>query len=460
MIELDKQYEERLDKIKSNIQESDELQSYLDTEEEENYRELVQAYEPEIYDLHQEIARDNPLQLLSFEYKVLSEEFEGLFIPKILGFAVLRGVLNAQHKYHRPQKHFKRIVEYICYSANFEMLKTRIGQSLQIGLGLSSSIWVTNLINQFENKKIKQYLQSKYLTKYRSKDMREKEYLAYKLQFRNDNYQTSFFPKSRNELKGDYPSLYQFLIYRIKNQYPADSYEHLLVDFAGNEDFMGTKEHSNIFFLFTQFIERSEDTDKSLKSALGKMEKHKNLPGDYYRFRLQCQEEQMYFFQEQDERLFKLLDKKSSLYDLLYMAMEVHQKGYLHDDAVNAVKEFYNTHPGSSIENECARKLLLGYFREFLTNIDADEYEDYMEFSKIFPTYLEVFANEHFLLHLRELNVHYLRKLLKQYTDKRGKDYQDIKKFVMASWIDFGFFNKKKLAEFFKTRRKRKKAEA
>ena len=153
MIELDTQYKERLDEIRKGIQESEELQNYLDSEEEEHYRELVQAYEPSIYDLHQEIARDHPLQLLNFEYEILREEFEGLFIPKILGFAVLRGVLNDQYKYHRPQKHFKKIVEYICFSANFEMLKTRIGQSLQMGLGLSSSIWVTNLINQFSNKK-------------------------------------------------------------------------------------------------------------------------------------------------------------------------------------------------------------------------------------------------------------------------------------------------------------------
>jgi hypothetical protein len=340
------------------------------------------------------------------------------------------------------------------------MLKTRIGQSLQIGLGLSSSIWVTNLINQFSNKKIKQYLQSKYLAKYRSKDIRQREYQAYKLQFRNDNYQTSFFPKSENELKGDYPSLYQFLVYRIKNRYPADSYEQLLIEFAGNDEFMGTREHVDIFFLATQFINRSEKTDKALGKALEKMDTMDNLPGDYYRFRLQSQEEGLFFFQEQDERLYRILKEKSKLYDFLSMAMEVHQKGYLHDDAINAVKEFYNTHPGSSIENQCVRKLLLGYFREFLTNIDADEYEDYMEFSKIFPTYLEIFANEHFLLDLRELNVIYLRKLLRQYTDKRGKDYQDIKKFVSSSWIDFGFFDKKKLAEFFKTRRKRKKTEA
>ena len=48
-------------------------------------------------------------------------------------------------------------------------------------------------------------------------------------------------------------------------------------------------------------------------------------------------------------------------------------------------------------------------------------------------------------------------KLLKKYTDKRGKDYQDIKKFVSTAFQDFGFLKEKEVVEMFKTRRKRKK---
>ena len=50
-----------------------------------------------------------------------------------------------------------------------------------------------------------------------------------------------------------------------------------------------------------------------------------------------------------------------------------------------------------------------------------------------------------------------MRKLLKHYTDKRGKDYQDIKKFVSTAFQDFGFMKEKEIVEMFKTRRKRKK---
>jgi hypothetical protein len=35
------------------------------------------------------------------------------------------------------------------------------------------------------------------------------------------------------------------------------------------------------------------------------------------------------------------------------------------------------------------------------------------------------------------------------YTDKRGRDYQDIKKFVTSTFLDLGFKNEKELKELF-----------
>ncbi len=454
MLALDKQYKAQLEEIKEELLNSELLSAYLDTEEEDDYRELIAAFEPKIYEVHQEVAKSNPLQLLALEEAIMEPEFEGLFLPKILGYAVLRGVITDKYQYHRPQKHFKKIVEHICNSANFEMLKMRIGQSLQMGLALSSDIWVTNLINQFSNKKIKYYLESRNPSKYHYLETRKKDYLTYSKQFHSDNYQTTFFPEKKNELKGDFPSLFQFLKYRMKNAYPHESYKKYLVDFCTNADFFGTKEHVVIFFLLVQFLD-VEGIDKELKSALDKLSKEDNFPLDYYKFRLEIQEEGFNFFKDQDARIDQLLSSKSPIHSFIETCMEVHSKGYIHEDAINSVKNFYNTHPGSSIENECLRKLLLGYFNDFLSNIDPDEYEDYMEFSKIFPSYLEIFDNEHFLLGLREGNIRYVRKLLKTYTDKRGKDYQDIKKFVTNTFEDFGFYKPKEIKELFKTRRKK-----
>ena len=45
---------------------------------------------------------------------------------------------------------------------------------------------------------------------------------------------------------------------------------------------------------------------------------------------------------------------------------------------------------------------------------------------------------------------------MKVYTDKRGKDYQDIKKFVRTNFVDFGFLTEKQVVDLFKTKRKKK----
>ena len=109
MQELDIRYKTVLDDIKTTIQLSEELKTYLDTEEDEEYKLLVQAHEQAIHQLYEQIAKENPLQLVAFEKALLDEQFEGLYLPKALGYAVLRGRVNENVKYIRPQDHFSEI---------------------------------------------------------------------------------------------------------------------------------------------------------------------------------------------------------------------------------------------------------------------------------------------------------------------------------------------------------------
>ena len=84
---------------------------------------------------------------------MLDEQFEGLYLPKVLGYSVLRGRVNEKVKYFRPQNHFKNVLEAIINSSNFEVIKQRVGQSIQIGFAFSSDIWITNIIEKVNNKK-------------------------------------------------------------------------------------------------------------------------------------------------------------------------------------------------------------------------------------------------------------------------------------------------------------------
>jgi hypothetical protein len=72
---------------------------------------------------------------------------------------------------------------------------------------------------------------------------------------------------------------------------------------------------------------------------------------------------------------------------------------------------------------------------------------------------MHIFANERFNQDLENLSMNYIDKLLKRFADKRGKDYQDIKKFVSSVFLDLGFLKEKEVVELFKTRRKKAKEE-
>ena len=147
MYELDQQYQDRLQVLGEEIQASEELQQYLEEEEEEFYLRLKEMFEPKIAAIYEEVAENDPLQLVTFESALLDEKFEGLYLPKILGYSVLRGEVNAEFKYVGPQDHFKNVLMAICNSANFDILKKRIGQSIQMGFAMSSDIWITNLLS-------------------------------------------------------------------------------------------------------------------------------------------------------------------------------------------------------------------------------------------------------------------------------------------------------------------------
>ena len=156
--------------------------------------------------------------------------------------------------------------------------------------------------------------------------------------------------------------------------------------------------------------------------------------------------------------ILKAIDDNLTAY---YRLMNViHTQGYTHADSVEAMRNFYGNYPGLSDINEAARRTILRYIGNFLGNISVEDYSEYFELSKIFPIYTDLFGNQQFNQSLKAICLRYIKRLLKRFTDKRGKDYQDIKKFVNTSFIDLGFMKPKELVEMFKTKRKKKSTTA
>ena len=273
MYELADQYLQQLEEIATEIQGSELLEAYLESEEEEEYNALKDAFEPRIAEVYTQVALDHPLQLIALELVLLDSNFEGLFLPRILGYSVLRGEVNQNIKYVRPQEHFKEVVLAICESANFEMIKKRIGQSIQMGFGLSSDIWITNLIESQSNKRIRYYLQSQKLDKYLFENERTAAYQKYARQFIKDNYQCVQFPDNQKELMLNFISLKSFLLHRTKYKANNETLTEPIRNLVTNEALIGSKEHAIICTLLGSLFEMEEADTNLLSKTLNKVRK-------------------------------------------------------------------------------------------------------------------------------------------------------------------------------------------
>ncbi len=456
---LSKKYIEQLDRIVNAVQESDELQAYLEEEEEEQYKALLERFEPYLEALHAEVAATAPLQLIDLEKHFLNEELEGLFLPRILGYSVLRGWLNDDFKYNRPQNHFKEILNAIVVNPNFEFIKQRTGQSIQIGFALSSDIWVTNFIAKVGNRRISQYLSNLVSRRLRDKEVRKSNYLKYQKQFEHFNYKTVWFPDTVEELRVTYEEVVDFLMFRQKYELDHTGYIVELNTLISKPDFVAEKEYAKIMYTVVNFVEYDANFEKFLSTQFNNLRKNQEkFASRYFDNHIAFLQNEVDNLEKQDLRVYNLLDKSidDSLMRYYTIMQSIHTAGFLHEDTVQSIRTFYNEHEGLSVINECLRLSVLNFFKQVINRLHPEDYTEYFEFHKTLATYMDIFYSEKFNHQVRALSFGYVKKLLKHFTDKRGRDYQDIKKFVTTTFEHLGFMTPKELKALFVTKRKRK----
>jgi len=453
--ELELDYKERLQAVAEVIQSSDELAAYLEEETPELYKVLQEAYEPLVSEIYEEVATDHPLQLLALETVLLNPFFEGLFLPRILGYSVLRGEINDLVKYSRPQEHFKEVLVAIANSTNFDVIKQRIGQTVQLGFSLSSDIWLASLLDRIENKKVKSFLQSMIIDRFRDPKERLTFFQRYKKQFSHYNYLTCSFPNSIGELKVEEETLRTFLLNRISNNLPHHNYIPALLELINRKEFFREAEFLEVISIVGNFIDLGNAGNEQLAKVINQ-NRSNVFNGMYFAFLRKSHKDGIVFGPKAEMKFYQMLDK-SVTDDLLkyYRLLEtIHSKGFVHEDSLDAVSAFYAQYEGMSINNECIRLNLLQQFRNVVENLTEPEYHSYFEISRTFAMYMNIFDNSAFNNELKIMGMVYVRKLLEFYQDKRSKEYQDVKKFVCSAFVEYEFLTEKELTELFKVKRK------
>lgn len=457
---LDQDYKDRLSEVASLIQNSDELSKYLEEETTEEYKVLQETYEPLISELYQEVAEKHPLQIIEFEKTILNPAFEGLFIPRILGYSVLRGSINPESfKYNRPQEHFKEVILAISDSTNFEVIKQRIGQTIQVGFALSSDIWIASLLDKIENKKVKSFFQSMRNVRLNEISERTKLYQRYANQFSHYNFYTANFPTTVSELQVEEQTLKNFLLKRIEFKCNHESYAQELHSLLSRKEFYNESDFVDFLSIVINFIELGQKEDGHLSNTLNEVRTTNPLFNTlYFNFLKKSYKEGIKFGQKADLRVASLINKEiqddlSKFYRLLET---IHYKGFVHEDSFDAVNAFYSQHEGMSQINECLRLVIIQQFANIVNNLTETEYQEYFEISKSFTSYMNIFDNSAFNQELEALSMNYVKNLLLFYKDKRSKEYQEVKKFISSAFIDFEFLTEKEVIDLFKVKRKKK----
>ena len=473
MEKLEQKYQMELDTLKGVIQSSDLLATYLDDEEEESYQAIRDAFEPQIEVLYENVAENHPLQLTTLESELIHPEFEGLYMAKILGFRVLRGEIDQEYRYKRPQDDFKEVLLALAESSNFEYIKNKIGQSVQIGLALSSEIWVSNLINQIENKRVRSFYESMVLDKLRVLQSRKAAYEGYYRQFTHYNYHSAEFPKTRGELKTLFSSLEKFIQYRIKHGKINMSLLPNFKEFLNNEQFKQEEEYQKMLILFARYFPH-EGHEEWIKKIFNEARaKVANFNEIYFEYLLEIEERGLSLDKQSDENIDKLLDQSIQDDLLKYSSLinVIHKKGYIHEDSIETTRSFYENHEGLSNINESLRHTIYGHFERLTDNLPVEDYKvligsDHRKseeesavddsVARFMKLYMDIFSNQEFNIRIRELLLRFVRRCLKSFTDKRSAPYQDIKHFVMDKFPEWEFMKQKEVVEMFKTRRVRK----
>ncbi len=457
MIELEKNYKKELEVILGSIKDSEHLSAYLDTEDENHYAELKSLFEPLLEELHERVAINDPLQLIALELAMLDSGFEGLFLPRILGYSVLRGAVDDQFKYIRPQNHFRDVLLAIASSANFELLSQRIGQTIEVGFALSSDIWITNLVSEISNKQVKSFLQEQRKQEYRDPRSRHTAYAKYQKQLSKYNFLTVDTPLNGSELKIEYRTIRNFLLHRtLLSDTTSTSVYSFLSDLVKNGELAYSIEHLEILLIIAMFFDLQDKEAKALATHIGVYaDKEDDMHAAAF---IKLQHNETRSIKDADYLRIKVALKEAdatNLKRLLGVIESVINIGYINADALELVKDYCNSNQGLSLENEAIRNFIFVKFEEYMATLQEGDYNEYFELNKTFVGYMILFDNEKFNQGIKDLSMRYVKRLLKKYIDKRGREYQDIKRFVSASFLDQGFLKDKEIKELFKTKRKK-----
>ena len=267
------------------------------------------------------------------------------------------------------------------------------------------------------------------LDRFRDKQERINLLQRYKKQFTHYNFLTAKFPTTVSELKVETDTLVNFLLSRIAFRSKHNNYIQAIHELISRKEFYKEPEFLELLAIIANFITLNEAEETHLSKAFNDCRsENPQFVNQYFNFLKKNYKQDTKFGAAADQRVYQLLDKTKTD-DLVkyYLLMDtIHNKGFVHEDALDATNGFYSQYEGMSINNEVLRLAM------------------------------NIFDNSAFNQDVESMCMEYIQKLMTFYPDKRSREYQDVKKFVNSFFVEWELMTEKEVMEFFKIKRKKK----
>ena len=450
-VALDEQLVTSLDEIKDAIQNSEQLQNYLESEEQDDFDILRAAVEPAIHELYVQVSTELPTQLIAFEKYLLDEGFEGIYVGKILNYAVLRASLNDDYKFNVFQDHIQEIILTIANSVNFEVLKKYTKQGLQASFAFGTDVWVTNLLSEVTGKKVSEYLLS---LKPQKKDyfaQRKSLSVSMKRQFNELSVYSFGAPK-------DLPTFVQYskdITFNLKTKLEkgenADIFAPIVTEILANPAFELDNAYVSLLTIAALSIQFEDDQVELIQKLSTKVLAKPSAVDLFYHSLVTVLENKKLLNPTAVANLNQVFSGDTNEYAAIINTIhKIFEQGFEDEEILTVTVDHLKSFGDLDIQGEIIRDAVRYDFNNKVKALPSTKYVAFFDLFKIIEKYIVAFDNQKFTNDVKNITLYQVSEYIRLLTNRRSQEYQEVKNFLSSTLVNLGFLAEKEVKEMLK----------
>ncbi len=453
-MKLDSEFITKFEAIKSFMMGHETYQNYIDQIDQESFDAMKATLDPYLMALFNDVAGKAPLQLIALEDLIMDEELEGLFLPEILTFNVLRASVNDKSKFTRTPDRLERIIRFICISPGFDFIKNTIRLPLRLSLVMSSSIWGHKLAESIQARRSREYILQQLQEARRDEHASALQYKRLRDTYRHIAYQSAPVPVPGSTWKIQYIDFRKFIIDRINHSQDNAALKPSIYEMLNEEYFSGSEEIIELLILLAHFFELEDDDFEAVEELFARFRaNHSSFNEVYFDIlRSLLLKDELTFSTSNAAIISDLLESTKGgddLTEFYHLMTACDESELLTEDFVAKVELFSSQHRELVPVTSCLKIILLQIIDHEISEILGSDYTTLPDRIYLYDRIAEAFLEASYRESVAEVIVGHL-KVLMFYYDKSEPEFKEIKKMVGGTPVDYGFITMKEIRSLYR----------